>query len=200
MEAESVLPEDKDAILALLQAEVLNTHTTVHSLAEVEAIIYRGLEAARRRERKRPALVDQLYAALNACARSWSSDSIPQQSRLEAARDAFQVLISEHFAAESAAAKELKAAADGKVELQLWQLMRFLVAQLQRTRDEPLWCQELTHFATAAQRAYATQYSARYLDSLLKAAGTFDDMKVLRNFVNSQTRTRIGQAHNTPEA
>ncbi|KAJ9510920.1 hypothetical protein QJQ45_027854 [Haematococcus lacustris] len=345
MEAESVLPEDKDAILALLQAEVLNTHTTVHSLAEVEAIIYRGLEAARRRERKRPALVDQLYAALNACARSWSSDTIPQQSRLEAARDAFQILISEHFAAESAAAKELKAAADGKVELQalplalalplpqalplalalplpqalplalalplpqalplalalplplalalplpqalplalplalalplpqalplalalplplalalplpqalplalplalalplpqalplalalplplpqalplalhaaapspgtamycpclqLWQLMRFLVAQLQRTRDEPLWCQELTHFATAAQRAYATQYSARYLDSLLKAAGTFDDMKVLRNFVNSQTRTRIGQAHNTPEA
>ncbi len=50
---------------------------------------------------------------------------------------------------------------------------------------------ELKRYAALAHRSFAARFSNGYVDALLRAAGTFDDMRALRAYVCSQCRSTV---------
>lgn len=48
--------------------------------------------------------------------------------------------------------------------------------------------QELRRFSKVAHRSFASRFSQCYVNDLLQKAGTFDDVGVLKAYVNGQCR------------
>ncbi len=53
------------------------------------------------------------------------------------------------------------AAAECDVELELWQLMEFVVAQLEKAREEPFLISEFKRLSDQAHRSYAKRFGTR---------------------------------------
>ena len=49
---------------------------------------------------------------------------------------------------------------------------------------------QVSNYTDMAKKSYATRFSNGYVDSLLRQAGTFDNMDVLRAYVNRSCRSK----------
>lgn len=52
------------------------------------------------------------------------------------------------------------------------------------------WPQDVKRFSKLILHSYATRFSNGYVNSLMRQAGTCDDMKALSQFVHSQCRVK----------